>query len=152
MHIHTTHDSELPSFEREKMGANEKRSLSVSAKSIFLVILLQLVFNTNHTGATTSLSAQFNFNNNNSSSTYHCNGSVDECLIMDGIDSGLIFMDSVHSTRMLDEVNLMSIADNALDPNLAAVRTCGKGSPYGKCLPNSNPSNPCAVYRRDCIH
>ena len=32
---------------------------------------------------------------------------------MEGIDSELIFMNSVHTTRMLDEVNPKSIADNA---------------------------------------
>ena len=134
--------------ERRRMGANEKRSLSVSAISIFLVILLQLVINTNHTGATTSLSAQFNFNSNNSSSTYHCNGSVDECLIMDGIDSGLIFMESVHTTRMLDEDNRKSFTDAALVAN-KPVNECGRGKPYKPCTPPPHTSSGnCGIYHR----
>ena len=129
--------------ERRRMGANEKRSLSVSAISIFLVIVLQLVINTNHTGATTSLSAQFNFN---SSSTYHCNGSVDECLIMDGIDSGLIFMESVHTTRMLDEDNRKSFTDAALVAN-KPVNECGRGKPYKPCTPPPHTSSGnCGIY------
>lgn len=142
--------------ERRRMGANEKRSLSVSAMSIFLVILLQLVFNTNHIGATTALSTQFNFNSNNSSSTYHCNGSVDECLIMDGVESGLTFMDSVHTTRILENVNTNSIAENAaLFPDQSALADCGRGKPYKGCEPKPNSPKPkthCGVYvpNREC--
>ncbi|KAL4652773.1 hypothetical protein ACB092_01G255400 [Castanea dentata] len=134
-----------------RMGANEKRSLSVSAMSIFLVILLQLVFNTNHIGATTSLSAQFNFNNDNSNSTYHCNGSVHECLIMDGIDSELIFMDSVHTTRILADVETKSISYNAADnPEQQAVTKCERGKPYTTCLPPKHGCDHDAVYKRAC--
>ena len=136
--------------ERRRMGANEKRSLSVSAMTIFLVIFYQLVFNTNHTGATASLSTQFNFNNNNSSSAYHCNGSVHECLIVDGIDSELIFMDSGHTTRMLDDVKTNSIAENAVrDPDQSAVRSCPNGRPYGQCPPSPNQKScPQSTYKR----
>ena len=134
--------------ERRRMGANEKRSLSVSAMTIFLVIFYQLVFNTNHTGATASLSTQFNFNNNNSSSAYHCNGSVHECLIMDGIDSGLIFMESVHTTRMLDEDNRKSFTDAALVAN-KPVNECGRGKPYKPCTPPPHTSSGnCGIYHR----
>ena len=142
--------------ERRRMGANEKRSLSVSAMSIFLVIFYQLVFNTNHTGATTSLSAQFNFNNNNnssSSSTYHCNGSVDECLIMDGIDSGLISMGSVRRTRMLGEDNGKSFTDATRTAN-KPVSECGRGNSYTSCMPKPNQPKPkphCGIYpNREC--
>ena len=143
------------------MGANEKRSLSVSAMSIFLAILLQLVFNTKHIVATTSLSAQFNFNNNNSSSTYRCNGSVHECLIMDGIDSELIFMDSVHTSRMLASTGF-SVSRRALDAKKPPAN-CGRedknGKPYTKdndCIPYPNrppPTDPCpkgSKYKRGC--
>ena len=141
--------------ERRRMGANEKRSLSVSAISIFLVILLQLVFNTNHIGATTALSTQFNFISNNNSSTYHCNGSVDESLIMDGIDSGLTFMESVHTTGILENVNTNSISENAArvpnKPAVSAVNVCGRFQPYKHCTPRRHPSTKrCGIYNRQC--
>ena len=101
-----------------------------------------ILFHTKHIRATTTLSAQFNFNNNNNS-TYHCNGSMHECLIMEGIDSELIFMNSVHTTRMLDEVNPKSIADNAaLFANKAVVDVCGCDKSYNSCLPNPNHPPP----------
>ena len=60
---------------------------------------------------------------------------------MEGIDSDLIFMNSVHTTRMLDEVNPMSIVDNAtLFANKATVDVCGCDKSYKSCLPN--PNNP----------
>jgi len=58
---------------------------------------------------------------------------------MEGIDSELIFKDSVHTTRMLDEVNPKSIVDNAAQfANKAAVDVCGRGKSYKSCLPNPN--------------
>ncbi len=53
------------------MGASDKRSLSMA-------ILVIILFNTIHFRAT---SLKF------ISTNYHCNGSVHEYLIMDGIDS-----------------------------------------------------------------
>jgi hypothetical protein len=105
------------------MGGNEKRSLSMG----ILVILLLF-------GRATSL----NFN----STTYHCNASVHECLVMDGIDSEFL-MDSETSRMLAGESTKYSPGKNAVDnPGTAAVELCGRGKPYKGCEPTEKNHPP----------
>ena len=117
------------------MGGNEKRSLCMG------ILVILLLFN-----RATSL----NFN----STTYHCNASVHECLIMDGIDSEFL-MDSETSRMLAGETTSYSPGKNAVDkPEMAAIELCGRGKSYKSCEPdfngNQKPSKPCTIYDRDC--
>lgn len=118
------------------MGANEKRSFSVYA----MAILLLLLFNTNHIKAT-SLSVQFNFINN--SSTYHCvNASVHECLAVKGIDPE--FLMDTETRRMLTYSTKYQSYKSLEDTKTAS---CGRGKSYQSCTPGLNCGS---SYKRDC--
>ncbi|GMY12835.1 Rapid ALkalinization Factor [Fagus crenata] len=100
------------------MGGNEKRSLCMG------ILVILLLFN-----RATSLT----FN----STTYHCNASVHECLVMDGIDSEFL-MDSETSKMLAGESTSFSPGRNADDyPDTEAI-VCGRGRPYTPCVPNKN--------------
>ncbi|KAF3948470.1 hypothetical protein CMV_025537 [Castanea mollissima] len=119
------------------MGANEKRSFSVSAMAI---LVLLRVFNTNHIKAT-SLSVQFNFINN--SSTYHCvNASMHECLADKGIDPEFL-MDT--ETRRMLAYSPEYQSYTALEDTKTA--SCGRGRSYKSCSPDANCPSP---YNRNC--
>ncbi|GMY12838.1 hypothetical protein FCV25MIE_08077 [Fagus crenata] len=115
------------------MGGNEKRSLCMG------ILVILLLFN-----RATSL----NFN----STTYHCNASVHECLIMDSIDSEFL-MDSETSRMLAGQRRTLSPAQKAVEIRKRAAIACRHS--YSNCLPSINnrrvpvPDRPCKKGKSD---
>ena len=117
-------ETELVSFLERRMGGNEKRSLCMG----ILVILLLF-----------SRATSLNFN----STTYHCNASVHECLVMDGIDSEFL-MDSETSRMLAGQRRTRSLAQKAVEIRKRPAIECGRGKSYPSCEPQINP------HKKDC--
>ena len=109
------------------MGVNRKKGLCV----VFLMILISMMLlNINICCGAVSLEI------NSSTTTSWCNGSIEECLMLD-LDFGL-YMEPEFS-RMLKENDHPAMKAN--DPNKPAAKG-GRGKPYV----------PCSQRNRGCIY
>ena len=86
-----------------------------------------------------SRATSLNFN----STTYHCNASVHECLVMDGIDSEFL-MDSETSRMLAGQRRTRSLAQKAVEIRKRPAIECGRGKSYPSCEPQINP------HKKDC--